>query len=332
MLGYIYILTNKVNGKKYVGQTLNLDKRLYDHFWELKRGQHHSIKLQRAYDKYGYDAFEVTSQIYEINDIKELYQKEIETIAKYDSFNNGYNMTIGGEGNKTRFDEHDSVLLYQILQRYDGIQRTLSRYYDCDPSVFAAIAQNTLYSSIQFNEQELQNLIQKLQLSNDNLKENYKPHNLRKLNQQAINEILAVNEFNTNYRKTCAEFYGVNPTCINRLVTGQTYLPERAIYFAMPEAQRKQLSENTIKTYQLDQLKAKRQRNCVRNPLTQEQVNYILSQADAITQKQIAENLGISKDRVSSVIRGISYQDLIDNYYTAVNKSRNEAGRLSSKE
>ena len=49
----IYIIENKVNGKKYVGQSVNIGSRKSKHFGELKRGTHHNGYLQNAYNKHG---------------------------------------------------------------------------------------------------------------------------------------------------------------------------------------------------------------------------------------------------------------------------------------
>lgn len=54
----IYQIVNKINGKSYIGSSINLKYRKYSHFRELKHGIHHSIALQRAYDKYGKTSFE----------------------------------------------------------------------------------------------------------------------------------------------------------------------------------------------------------------------------------------------------------------------------------
>lgn len=56
-MGFLYIILNKENGKFYLGSTKNIKKRKSTHFRQLKKGKHHSIYLQRAYDKYGTDAF-----------------------------------------------------------------------------------------------------------------------------------------------------------------------------------------------------------------------------------------------------------------------------------
>ena len=94
MYGYIYKIINKVNGKMYIGQTINVSKRIKDHFKELENGTHHSVKLQRAYNKYGKDNFYYEYKIVEVKSHEELLKIEIDEIDRYDSYNNGYNMTL----------------------------------------------------------------------------------------------------------------------------------------------------------------------------------------------------------------------------------------------
>lgn len=49
----IYEIRNKVNNNIYIGSAVSLFDRKNLHFSQLKRGIHHSIILQRAYNKYG---------------------------------------------------------------------------------------------------------------------------------------------------------------------------------------------------------------------------------------------------------------------------------------
>lgn len=95
-MGYIYLITNKINGKKYIGQT-----RCYD---INKRWRHHKTKdrytigkyLLAAYNKYGLINFKF--QIICICFDEDVNKYEIEYIKKYNSFApNGYNLTKGGE-------------------------------------------------------------------------------------------------------------------------------------------------------------------------------------------------------------------------------------------
>lgn len=56
---YIYKITNIKNNKFYIGQTINVKSRNYRHFYELKRNKHHSIFLQRSFNKHGVDCFKL---------------------------------------------------------------------------------------------------------------------------------------------------------------------------------------------------------------------------------------------------------------------------------
>lgn len=54
----IYEIVNKIDGKRYVGSSIDIDRRWRDHRRYLNKGCHNSIYLQRAWDKYGYEQFE----------------------------------------------------------------------------------------------------------------------------------------------------------------------------------------------------------------------------------------------------------------------------------
>ena len=55
----IYQILNLINGKRYIGSAAGrgFDDRWDKHRKQLGNKQHHSIKLQRAWDKYGVDSF-----------------------------------------------------------------------------------------------------------------------------------------------------------------------------------------------------------------------------------------------------------------------------------
>ncbi len=96
----IYKLTNKVNGKLYIGQTIrDLDERLYWHFYSAKTGP--TSYIHRAIRKYGIQSFECSvidsTDTKETLDEKEVYWiKFLKTKAP-----DGYNMTDGGSGGST---------------------------------------------------------------------------------------------------------------------------------------------------------------------------------------------------------------------------------------
>ena len=95
MYKYIYKIENTVNGKVYIGQTNDPERRKKDHFGRLKRNKHENPYLQSAWNKYGEDNFN-----FEVIDGGENYnQLEKYYIEKYKSNNSnyGYNVLSGGE-------------------------------------------------------------------------------------------------------------------------------------------------------------------------------------------------------------------------------------------
>lgn len=96
----IYKIENKVNGKIYIGQSVDVYRRLKKHIWEIE--SNNSV-LYRAFKKYGIENF--TYELIEECDIKELDDKEIFYIQKYNSYigeenSNGYNLNTGGGVNR----------------------------------------------------------------------------------------------------------------------------------------------------------------------------------------------------------------------------------------
>lgn len=89
----IYVIENTKTKQCYVGQSTNIRKRWNDHIRDLEKGKHHSQKLQKAYDEYGFESFSFS--ILEICERDSLNQKESEWILKLDALENGYNMRPG---------------------------------------------------------------------------------------------------------------------------------------------------------------------------------------------------------------------------------------------
>ena len=94
----IYKITNSINGKVYIGESLDIERRWDEHKLDLENGTHHSFKLQNDYNEYGKNnfMFEVLEEI--DNNLKVIIQKclsyilESKYIKQYDSINNGYNV------------------------------------------------------------------------------------------------------------------------------------------------------------------------------------------------------------------------------------------------
>lgn len=106
MLGKIYKIENNINDKIYIGQTIrSLKERLANHKIASKN---EDTALYRAFNKYGENNFFIT--LIEEVDIKKLNEREEYWIKYYDSYNKGYNSTLGDGGIKR--------LNYDIIKKY----------------------------------------------------------------------------------------------------------------------------------------------------------------------------------------------------------------------
>jgi group I intron endonuclease len=94
--GIIYKITNKKNSLVYVGCTIySLKKRFNEHLYRCFNTNNNS-KLYNSIRKYGQENF--TIELIEECDLNVIYEKEKNFIEFYDSYKNGLNSTIGGEG------------------------------------------------------------------------------------------------------------------------------------------------------------------------------------------------------------------------------------------
>lgn len=129
-MGKIYIITNSINNKKYIGQTkTSLEKRLYNHCKDAKRKDRENRPLYAAFNKYGIENFkitlleEVSSNAY-LNDREKFWIKELNTFGK-----NGYNSTLGGDG--TLIYDHKKILeLYNMGYSVPMVANKIN----CDPT------------------------------------------------------------------------------------------------------------------------------------------------------------------------------------------------------
>ena len=94
-LGRIYKITNTINNKTYIGQTVQcINKRWYDHISQAKASKNPGY-FQKAIRKHGKHAFVV--ELLEDNIPNELLDdKERAYIAQFNSYSAGYNTTSGG--------------------------------------------------------------------------------------------------------------------------------------------------------------------------------------------------------------------------------------------
>lgn len=145
MYGFIYITTNHINGKKYIGQK-KYDK--YNH-WKTYLGS--EILLSRAINKYGRENF--SKEIIEECETRDkLNAREKYWIFYHDAVNSDkfYNLASGGDGGRTCYGEthHASKKVYQydkdgiFLREWDNAQRASEELGICVSDIYVVCRNN----------------------------------------------------------------------------------------------------------------------------------------------------------------------------------------------
>ena len=83
----IYIIKNAKTKKVYVGSSINITNRVRNHIKDLNKGIHHSMKLQRSFNKHGLQVF--VYGVIELCDKNLLPLREKYWIDYYDSYKKG---------------------------------------------------------------------------------------------------------------------------------------------------------------------------------------------------------------------------------------------------
>ena len=125
MIGKLYVIRNTVNDKVYIGKTfLTIEKRFIEHSYERKR----DIKrhLYKAMNEIGIEKFYIEL----LGEYEEglLEKEEIKVIKEFDSYIQGYNMTLGGDG-KTYFSYSDQ----EVISKYKELKTIIAvaKYFNC---------------------------------------------------------------------------------------------------------------------------------------------------------------------------------------------------------
>lgn len=139
----IYKITNKISGKSYIGQAIDIQTRWNKEKSQafLPSSQAYNKTLSKAFRKYGLDNF--TFEILEECDIDLLDEREIYYIALYDTYFNGYNETTGGnDGNMNycqKISKEQLLEIYDLLQHSDIPQTEIASKYGVGNDIISTI-------------------------------------------------------------------------------------------------------------------------------------------------------------------------------------------------
>lgn len=129
-MGYIYKIQNLINDSIYIGQTVKTaEKRFQQHRNNYDKPYFSQLTLYKAFKKYGLEnfSFEVIEEI----ENEKLDEREKYWIDYYDSYKNGYNMTLGGRLVELyKWDLQEIIDLYHLHKS----ARKVAEIIGCDHS------------------------------------------------------------------------------------------------------------------------------------------------------------------------------------------------------
>jgi len=89
----VYAIENTKNGKRYIGSSVDYEKRKREHLNQLRKNKHHSIHLQRSWETYGEKSFKF--EIMEIcENLKLIREREEYWIVRFCSLNRNYGYNV----------------------------------------------------------------------------------------------------------------------------------------------------------------------------------------------------------------------------------------------
>lgn len=205
---YIYKIENLINHKIYIGQTNNPQRRFSEHRAKGYEINTHKI-LYYAFDKYGIDnfSFEIIEKTNNPN------KREKYWIKFYDSFENGYNMTEGGD----------------LPPQYSGVEHP-----QCNHTIDEIVLVKTLLKESKLSTKEIANLthynissINRINLGELHFDETI-DYPIRKeqtkINRNERAKLIISDLLNTNLtQKEIALKYGVGRTTITAINNGQNF-------------------------------------------------------------------------------------------------------------
>ena len=144
-MGYIYKIWNDINDKLYIGQTSRrLSERWGSHCSDSKTGH---TKFYNAIKKYGIENFHI--DIIEQVPDEDMNKREEFWIKFYNSYHDGYNSTLGGEGGKLSDISKEKV--EELWEQGFGISEIADQL-----KTSRTIIRNRIYDSNLYSEEEAQ--------------------------------------------------------------------------------------------------------------------------------------------------------------------------------
>lgn len=217
----IYKITNKINNKSYIGYSNNIERRWQEHMTRYNCQQEYNKVLYKAIRKYGLSnfSFEV------IEETENLQEREKYWIKYYDTFNHGYNETLGGDGHITSGETNNMAILTEkevifIREKYvtgESKIEVYRKYFQnrISFSGFEAVWQGKTWKNIMpeiYTKEEKEKHIHRSLAGRVNVGEKNKRS---KLTNEQVFDIINMLEKSNKSQKEIAEDFNVSYNTVN---------------------------------------------------------------------------------------------------------------------
>ena len=135
----IYKIENLITKKVYIGQSKCIEKRWQNHKTDAFNPVSHSYDnpLYRSIRKYGLNNF--SFEVLEECLIEELNQKERDYIKKYNSFFDGYNLTLGGDASGNKINKEKIIGVIKDLETTELYHREIAEKWNISKEMVQGI-------------------------------------------------------------------------------------------------------------------------------------------------------------------------------------------------
>ena len=257
---YIYFIINQETNQRYVGQTTNFSRRKSEHLTKLRENRHPNLKLQNAFNFYGENNFVIEKIKFDNISKTELDEQEKFYIKKYNSYEDGYNLTEGGTGGDTRsklnFEQY--CFLYFGNNKYKGMTNRSSKYIGVDSSCVSALTKGKSYDAFRekallLSEKEKEEYILKFEKELD-IKNNKPWIKQETLDDDTTLKIMCVvSSYGRGIEKTILTHFGLSKGFIFHLMTGNGRLKVKEQYTNLSQEERMSIGEKYFEEWKLQQ-------------------------------------------------------------------------------
>lgn len=216
MIKAIYVITNILTGKQYVGQSVDPQRRFIGHISRGKNNYDNSL-IDKAINKYGIETFklEILEWTEDFNVAEKYWIKELNTISP-----NGYNILEGGQNPPIMIGENhprNTITDNQLIEIHKDLlenkltQKQISNKYDVSANIITAINNGVTH--------KIEDVVYPIRKNS--------PYHLNKEDIQDIRWLL-MHSFHTI--NEIAEYYGVGNSTIKHINAGRNHKDNNYIY------------------------------------------------------------------------------------------------------